>query len=219
MLDADRSRRQVLRLLECAVLFFVFPPSLYFFRHQLAFRVVPILLVLGAGCVFHLVRTGAMDLRSLWCPADLRTYLPGILTVFVLAGILIASAAVVFLPIRFLAFPRRTPGTWAVVMLLYPLLSALPQEVVFRALFFARYGSLFSNPVILIACNGLSFGLAHAVCGNWTAMVLSTLGGWLFAYRYYRTGSVFTVSLEHGLWGNFLFTVGLGRYLYSGSIW
>jgi membrane protease YdiL (CAAX protease family) len=160
-----------------------------------------------------------MDLRSLWCPAGLRTYLPGILTVFVLAGTLIASAAVVFLPIRFLAFPRRTPGTWAVVMLLYPLLSALPQEVVFRALFFARYGSLFSNPVILIACNGLSFGLAHAVCGNWTAMALSTLGGWLFAYRYHRTGSVFAVSLEHGLWGNFLFTVGLGRYLYSGSIW
>jgi hypothetical protein len=50
-------------------------------------------------------------------------------------------------------------------------------------------------------------------------MVLSMLGGWLFAYRYHRTGSVFAVSLEHGLWGDFLFTVGLGRYLYSGSIW
>jgi membrane protease YdiL (CAAX protease family) len=106
-----------------------------------------------------------------------------------------------------------------VVMLLYPFLSALPQEVVFRAFFFARYGSLFSNPVTLVVCNGLSFGLAHAVCGNWPAVVLSTLGGWLLAYRYHHTRSVPTVSLEHGLWGNFLFTLGLGRYLYSGSIW
>jgi membrane protease YdiL (CAAX protease family) len=212
------SRQWLLRILECVALFYLLPPSLYLVRHQLAFRLLPIVLVAGASCAFYLVRMGSMDRRSLWDAADLRTHLPGILAVFVLGGILVGSVSAVFYPAHSFAFPRQTPGTWAAVMLLYPFLAALPQEVIFRAFFFSRYGVLFSNPVVLVACNGLSFGLAHLVYGNWTALVLSTLGGWLFAYRYHRTGSLLAVGLEHGLWGDLLFTLGIGWYLYSGSI-
>jgi hypothetical protein len=40
---------------------------------------------------------------------------------------------------------------------------------------FFLYDALFPNAVALVACNGLSFALAHLVYGNWTALVLSTL--------------------------------------------
>lgn len=40
----------------------------------------------------------------------------------------------------------------------------------------------------------------------------------LFAYRSPATGSLLLVTLEHALWGNLLFTTGLGWYFSSGSI-
>lgn len=218
MSDTGRAQRRRLRILECVVLFFLLPPALYLIRYQLAFRLVPILLVAGASCALYLVRTGSLDRRSLWSLAALRIHAGSILTVFLFGGVVFAIGAATFLPTRFLAFPRQSPGTWTLVMLLYPVLAALPQEVIFRALFFARYGGLFPNPIALVACNGLSFGLAHLVYGNWTAVALSALGGWLFAYRYHRTRSLLAVGLEHGLWGDLLFTLGIGWYFYSGSI-
>jgi membrane protease YdiL (CAAX protease family) len=64
----------------------------------------------------------------------------------------------------------------------------------------------------------VSFGLAHVVYGNAIAPLLTTLGGFVFAYRYLRTNSLVAVSIEHALWGSFVFTIGFGWYLYSGSI-
>ena len=118
----------------------------------------------------------------------------------------------------FFFFPKERFNVWLGVMLLYPALAAYPQEVVFRGFFFHRYGKLFSRPVTLIIVNGICFGWAHLVYGNWVAPVISTLGGFLFAYRYLQSRSLLVVGIEHGLWGNFLFTVGLGWYFYSGSI-
>ncbi len=85
-------------------------------------------------------------------------------------------------------------------------------------MFFHRYRSLFPNPAMLILVNGLSFGLAHILYANWVAPLLASAGGWLFAWRYHVTGSLMAVGIEHALWGNFLFTVGLGWFFYSGAI-
>ena len=46
-------------------------------------------------------------------------------------------------PGQALALPRRATGLWLAILLLYPVLSALPQELIFRALFFRRYRRLF----------------------------------------------------------------------------
>ena len=103
-------------------------------------------------------------------------------------------------------------------MLLYPLLVGYPQELVFRAFFMYRYGALFPGAVSLILANALSFGLYHMFYFNWIAPTVASLGGVLFAVRYISTRSVLAAGIEHGLWGDLLFTVGLGWYLYSGSI-
>jgi membrane protease YdiL (CAAX protease family) len=119
---------------------------------------------------------------------------------------------------HFLVFPKKNLYIWIVVLLLYPVLAAYPQEIIFRAFFFQRYATLFSIPSILALVNGISFGWVHLVYGNWIAPILSTMGGILFAYRYMKSRSILIVGIEHGLWGDFLFTIGLGWYFYSGSI-
>ena len=48
-----------------------------------------------------------------------------------------------------------------VIWLLYPLISALPQELIFRPLFFHRFGSLFPDRGTAIAVNAAVFSFAH----------------------------------------------------------
>ena len=57
----------------------------------------------------------------------------------VVAGLLVW----LLVPGQALALPRRAPGLWVAILALYPFLSALPQELIFRVLFFRRYGGLF----------------------------------------------------------------------------
>ena len=89
-------------------------------------------------------------------------------------------------PDRRLALPRRAPGVWLTILLLYPLLSALPQELIFRVLFFRRYGRLFAERRVAVAANALVFGLAHLMFWNWVAVALTVAGGLVFARAYLR---------------------------------
>jgi membrane protease YdiL (CAAX protease family) len=218
MLEERRPPRRVARLCECVGGFFVFPPCLYFVRRQLAFRVILPVLALALGAGLYLARADGYDRRALWSGAGLRTHVRRIVLFFLPSAVLLGFLTFFLAPEQFLRFPLNSPILWTAVMLLYPLLAAYPQELLFRAFFFYRYRTLFPNDASLVVLNGISFGLAHLLYGNWIAVTLSTLGGLLFAYRYLRTGSLLAVSIEHGLWGDFLFTIGIGWYLYSGSI-
>jgi membrane protease YdiL (CAAX protease family) len=70
----------------------------------------------------------------------------------------------------------------------------------------------------MILASGICFGLAHIFFFNVWALSLSTVGGFIFAWTYNRTGSIVYSGIEHGLWGDFIFTIGLGIYFYSGAI-
>ena len=95
----------------------------------------------------------------------------------------------------------------------------IPQEICFRVFFFHRYRDVFGGrEVPLMLLNALSFGASHLFYGNWVAPVLSFFGGLLFARRYQTSRSLPMVWIEHALWGNYLFTVGIGWYFYSGAI-
>lgn len=82
---------------------------------------------------------------------------------------------------------------------------------------FDRYKTAFS-PRVLVLVSGVGFGFAHIVFGNWVAPVLCVIGGIMFAQTYARTRSLALVSLEHALYGDFIFTLGLGRYFYHGAV-
>lgn len=210
--------KKTLLCAECAVLFFIVPAALYFVRHWFAWRITPIVLLLSLLCLYRLITDKDFDRRRLWYIRDFPVHLKGILLTFSTAATIVALFTYLFQRVHFLYFLSAEPKLWLVFVLIYPLLVVYPQELVFRAFFFHRYRVIFERRATMIALSGLSFGLAHIFFANWYAPVLSTLGGILFAYRYAKAQSVMVTTLEHGLWGSFLFTIGMGWYFYSGSI-
>lgn len=114
------------------------------------------------------------------------------------------------------AFPIERPWIWMLVMVLYPIVSALPQEMIYRTFFFHRYQDFFYFKNSDILLSALAFSFLHIVYGNWLAIGLSFGGGILFGMTYKRTKSLFWVTIEHVLYGWLIFTLGLGRYFYSG---
>ncbi len=105
------------------------------------------------------------------------------------------------------------PLLWIIILGVYTFLSVWPQEVIYRAFFFNRYETLFQNKKILIFVNAILFSLAHLFFRNTLVLILTFVGGLLFAYTYFNTRSTLLASVEHALYGNWLFTVGMGEML------
>lgn len=132
---------------------------------------------------------------------------------------LVSSALITLIwmvqPDQFFAFPSEQPIVWMVVMVLYPVLSALPQEFIYRTYFFHRYDSIipFRNGSIIFSA--LAFAFLHIVYDNWWAVGLSLIAGLLFGLTYRRTRSLYWVTVEHVLYGWMVFTLGLGNFFYE----
>ena len=109
--------------------------------------------------------------------------------------------------------PRTDLKLFGLILLVYTFLSVWPQEVIYRTFFFERYGKFFSNRKLLIFVNAIIFSLAHVFLQNMLVTVLTFIGGLLFAYTYEKSKSTTLVSIEHAIYGNWLFTVGLGEML------
>lgn len=217
MTTQNRNLRIYLAL-ELTALFIVVPILLYVFRQQVGRVVIPGIWLVTLPPLILLLRDRTFHRRRLWNAEELWPRFRQSLILFVPAALFLTIVFALVEPERFLAFPRQNPKLWLVVMLAYPLLSVYPQELIFRPFIFHRYRPLFPRTGAMIAVSGILFGIAHLFFGNWIAPVLSTVGGILFARTYARTGSTLQASLEHALWGDFLFTVGIGWYFYGGSI-
>jgi len=122
------------------------------------------------------------------------------------------------MPQRLFDFPRERTVLWLAVVVLYPLASVVPQELICRRWFFERYAILFGDGPGLIAASALSFGWLHIVFKNPVAVGLASAGGWLFADTYRQSRSLRLVCLEHALYGDLIFTVGLGTFFYHGAV-
>lgn len=116
------------------------------------------------------------------------------------------------------ALPRHMPGLWLAILALYPFLSALPQELMFRALYFHRYGRLFPDRRTAVAVNAALFGLAHLLFWNWVAPALSMAGGLVFALAWLGRGGFPMALLLHAVCGGIVFTSGLGTFFYHGAV-
>jgi len=132
--------------------------------------------------------------------------------------ILTFGLAQALVPERYLEMPRHRPELWLTIMALYPIFSAIPQELIFRPLFFRRYGRLFRNDGLALAANSAAFGMAHLFYMNPVTIALTCLGGLVFGWVYLRYGSVLLAILLHALAGQLVFTSGLGIYFYHGAI-
>jgi membrane protease YdiL (CAAX protease family) len=109
--------------------------------------------------------------------------------------------------------PLNNPLLWVIILFFYSVLSVWPQEIIYRTFFFERYAPIFKNTLILVLVNAIVFSLAHLFFRNILVIVFTFIGGIIFGLTYVKYKSTTLVSIEHALYGNWLFTVGMGKML------
>jgi uncharacterized protein len=205
------------RIVEMALIYLAAPFAVDRAVHDHGIPVFIALLPVLALVLMFLVLDRTFSLaRELTRGFSLKQLL-SILLVFAILGGITATYVAHYYAQLFLEFPRSRPETYQRIMLLYPLMSVIAQELVYRTFFFHRYGMLFGRAWWLaIIVNGVLFGLGHVVIGTPLAIYGCMVAGALFAWRYAMTRSFWAVFIEHTLWGWLVFTVGLGRYFFTG---
>jgi uncharacterized protein len=211
-----------MRVAELIAIFVIFPAYLAFAPAVGLPRVpwAPVLLVVCAGAALWLVRVAGMRGRELLVGPDRaleRAALRPLLLRFVVATFALTVLIALVSPERLFGLVRERPQLWAAILVFYPLFSVYPQELLFRAFFFKRYGPVLGSERLTMTVNALAFGWAHVFFPSpIIAVALTIAGGWLFASTYRKTGSLRLAWLEHALYGNLIFTVGLGEFFFSG---
>lgn len=200
------------RLIECLVLFAGIPLVLLL-THSTQL-ILGTLLFASIGCAVYLI----FHRYELTSSALTAKNVAQVISFSAVAGCFIFAFSYFYDPASFMDFPRTRPTVWLMVMLLYPLLSAVPQELVFRSFFFHRYGALFKSPLVAVFMNAALFALAHSMFRNPIAIFFTFLGGIIFACVYLRYRSLALTALMHAILGNLIFTSGLSEYFYHGRI-
>ena len=131
-------------------------------------------------------------------------------------GTVLVSAlfAWILLPERLFALLQSAPLFMLILAILYPILSAFPQEIIFRTLFFERFQKLISSRYIMII-NAAVFAFAHIAYGHPIVFALTFVGGLIFAKAYRNEGFWLAVAM-HSVAGNMIFASGLGWYFCAG---
>lgn len=141
------------------------------------------LYVLAAYAVWWLAKRGGFGARQFWAGEDraaekaLLKQLPLRLAAVTAT---IGLVVYVFYPEKLFALPATHPVIWLLFLVLYPLLSVYPQELLYRAFFFSRYQAIFPNKRMMIAASALCFMFMHIVFGNGIALLSTLIGGVLF---------------------------------------
>lgn len=183
------------------------PPDLLF----------PALLALTAGGLVLLRMTPGFEWRDLthgW-----RRIAWGPIAAVAAATALVGLAVVLALRPHVLFEPGRSmPLLLGAIVLLYPPLSALPQEILFRPLFFRRYARLLPRGAAAqILVNAAIFSLAHLLYWSWVVTLMTFAGGLVFAWAYRVRRSFPEAVALHAVAGCVLFILGLGAWFYAGN--
>jgi uncharacterized protein len=207
--------RLIFLALEFSVVFIGIPLLIYF--RVLPNLPIPYLLVGGLVVLVVLRHDRTFDSRALFTWGHVRPFLGTLLVRDAVCLAVLGVAVRLFAPELLFSLLKRNPVLWAAIMLLYPLLSVYPQELIYRAFCFHRYQPLFGSGWVMVLASALAFGFVHIIFGNWLAVGLCVIGGLLFAMTYQCSGSLLLACLDHAIFGNFIFTIGLGRFFYHGS--
>ena len=194
------------------LVFLGIPVLVYLTIIDLSTWLMPLLGVTGLACLGILLADNQFKRFRLWNLNGIGAHFCAALKLFLPWACLVSIAIYMLYPEIFLALPMQEPAFWLLTLLIYPLVSVIPQEIIFRTYFFHRYKHILPSKQARWAFSTFFFGIAHVVYGNWIAVVLSWVGGGIFGYRYMQSRSTVVVVLEHSLWGSFLFTIGLGAF-------
>ncbi|CCQ11768.1 hypothetical protein PALB_26690 [Pseudoalteromonas luteoviolacea B = ATCC 29581] len=204
------------RWCELVLVFFGLPILAYYFKSQLQNWLLPALIILMVICGFLLLTDPHFKRFRLTTLGTFSAVKKRLFTFFFIGALFSGMLYGLINQENWFAMPRQSTQDWLMLLLFYPILSVLPQELIFRSYFFHRYKRIIPSKALRILLSATTFALAHCVYDNVIAISLSFFGGLLFAYTYAHSRSLLVCVLEHSLWGLWIFTLGLGVYLDSG---
>ena len=132
---------------------------------------------------------------------------------FILIAIITSAFVWITNSVLFFNVMLNKPLKWLIILFIYSFFSVYPQELIYRTFFFKRYSALFKRERLFIFINAILFSLAHILFKSNLVIFLTFFGGILFAITYKKTESTLLVSIEHAIYGCWLFTVGMGTML------
>lgn len=207
-----------LRWVELVVVFACLPVLVFFFIKDIDTWLMPMLGATGVVCLFLLLRDSNFKRFRLWFNDNSYRHLRASLLLFIPTATLTSLLIYWLFPELFLALPKQNPELWLITLLIYPLVSVIPQEIIFRTYFFHRYKGILPSKTARWGLSSFAFGFAHLVYGNWVAVVFSWIAGGVFGYRYMHSRSTSVVIVEHTLWGSFVFTIGMGAFFLTQAV-
>ena len=96
---------------------------------------LPALWLAALYCLYVLRRAPGPNALRLWNAGPLAGSIGSVLAVFAIAAVIITAAVWRLRPQVLFGFVRNSPLFWALVMVLYPVLSVYPQGIIYRAFF------------------------------------------------------------------------------------
>jgi len=200
---------------EFFVLFIVVPVVLFI---VVPTPVLPFLWIIAFYCYLILLKDSKFNKKNFLRQELVSKNIKIIFLQFLGISAFIALFIAIFMPDMFFSLIKENPVLWLAVIILYPLLSVYPQELVYRAFFFHRYKKLFKDKEFMHLVNAFLFGFMHIIFHNWIAVILTIGGGYIFAKLYHKTHSLLVLFISHSLYGCMLFTIGLGDFFYTGTV-
>lgn len=199
------------RSIELVLLFIFYPIFLAIDVVSLKIRLsfVPFLLIYIAAISYQnrnnlLKKRKQIKPNKFWIQTIIRLFIIAIATTLY---VLYKDNTLLFSPIL------EQPLLWIKMIFIYTFFSVLPQEYLYRVFYFKRYQSLFKNKNTLFITNALVFSLAHLMFHSILILLITLIGGYIFALTYNKTKSWLWVCIEHAIYGSWLFTVGMGTML------
>ncbi|MGK0371590.1 MAG: membrane protease YdiL (CAAX protease family) [Glaciecola sp.] len=138
---------------------------------------------------------------------------PRVAIKFIIFALLTSVFVYLQMPDSLFVVVIKDPLLWLTVCLFYCFVSVLPQEFLYRSFFFKRYNGLVASASGFILLNAIVFCAAHLMFHNWIVLLITFLGGFLFAFTYHKSRSYWLVSAEHSFYGLWIFTLGMGEIL------
>ncbi len=210
MTNLFRSNNNRFLFIELIILFILLPLVLLL-PVTVQFKVGGILI----GVVYVLVltvKTKVVSPESLYIFSQ-RPYWKYVFLRFIILAIVSVVFIYFYMPEKLFIVIKKNFLFWMMLSAFYSVFSVYPQEFLYRSFFFARYKKLIKSPNRFILLNATLFSLAHIGFKNPLVLGITFVGGIVFAITYTKTKSLMFTSIEHALYGAWLFTVGAGEML------
>lgn len=204
-------RLRIARTFELILLFVIVPVVYHFFFRQISLFAILVAAAIGAVLILR------FDDNFHWNVLGVNTYKVWQILIlrFGIFAAMLTLYVYYFEPDRFLRLFLERPHLLALIFFFYPLFSALPQEFIFRTFFYHRYRKLFPNTHVLMLVNATLFAIAHLIFQNWIAIVATFVLSLAVSSTYLRSRSLLACTVEHALYGNLIYLIGVGEFFYK----